>query len=264
MRCDSNKRAGFTLVELLVVITVIAVLISMLLPAVQRAKEMTHRVSCASSHHQWGLAYFAYAHDNHGRLPAKYAGVSTTIALSGYRYNATYDVYDSPLILSNFNQLASQRPRYTYITNDAARKLTCPTVNKSRTVPTWWNSAGTASLVHSYLAHRPLPSDDSTVVTTTRGATRIDDAPTEPLLADGLLFRSSSGAGWFGNHEKFGDSSRWAEAYPSANTVASYRSAFFGLNLLSLDGGVKWRNPDDLTTFGYRYAGGATNFYWWW
>jgi len=67
-----KTRRGFTLVELLVVIGIIALLISMLLPALQRAREASKQTVCKSQLHQFGLAYHLYAHDNKGRIPRLY------------------------------------------------------------------------------------------------------------------------------------------------------------------------------------------------
>ena len=58
------KRAGFTLVELLVVIGIIAVLVAMLLPSLQKAREMAQRVACGSNFRQIILAALSYAADN--------------------------------------------------------------------------------------------------------------------------------------------------------------------------------------------------------
>jgi prepilin-type N-terminal cleavage/methylation domain-containing protein/prepilin-type processing-associated H-X9-DG protein len=101
----AGSRAGFTLVELVVVIAVIGVLAALLLPAVQAAREASRRISCSNNLKQIGLALHMYEHVERC-LPAGVrhgprVGSNTTFGISWWvgilpylEQNALYDTLD--------------------------------------------------------------------------------------------------------------------------------------------------------------------------
>src|SRR4051794_17052246 len=64
----NRKHRGFTLVELLVVIAIIGILVAMLLPAIQAARESARRAQCVNNLKQLGVAFQNY-HDTYKKLP---------------------------------------------------------------------------------------------------------------------------------------------------------------------------------------------------
>ena len=68
MRCERAKSQGFTLVELLVVIGIIAILLALLMPSLQRAKMQAVSIKCQSNMRQISVAMIIYANANKGQL----------------------------------------------------------------------------------------------------------------------------------------------------------------------------------------------------
>ena len=181
MRLHSSHR-GFTLIELLVVIAIIAVLIGLLLPAVQAAREAARRSQCVNNLKQIGLAMHNY-HDIQGVFPHS-RGLSTpgpgfpaTATFSGLARLLPYMEQTSAFNTINFDWLPTD-PQNSTIQGTAVAGFNCPS-DPQATLP-----AGQAGL-----NYRPC---EGSGVLFTYGASDTGGANASMPPPDGVFFSVSN------------------------------------------------------------------------
>src|SRR5260370_38563029 len=87
---------AFTLVELLVVIGIIALLIAILLPAVNRARESARRIVCVSNVQQLTAAWLMYANDNKGHFSSSNTHSNPPLSPNGWKFRLHLAGYPDP------------------------------------------------------------------------------------------------------------------------------------------------------------------------
>ena len=265
-----RQSTGFTLVELLVVITIIGVLIALLLPAVQAAREAARRMQCANNLKQLGLGLHVYLDSNGCFPPASLVDMSELPTNNAVHYNRISlharilpyleqrGVYD----LINFNKTCDDG------SNQQARRVKiaaflCPSFDQAASVedPLEWTThyygvMGTSGT--NLWTNAPYPADEwypgeASRYTSTNGVMYRNSAISMASITDGssntlLMGEMSWDGGYYGSW-LYGLSNGASLSYAAKNVT-------YPLNSFSID--LSYAQWNDVS-FGSRHSGGASS-----
>lgn len=251
------QRKAFTLIELLVVIAIIALLMGILMPALQRVKEMARQQTCASRVRQQLLASIMYAEENNGKLalPSTPGAWLHDLAINTVNYmmknGMTREMFYCP---SNLIEQKHNDYFWEFTTEWDGTKF----INPGNTS---FILSGYIYILQTTSNNRPEIRNEENKTGPKRWCTTIVDKQTASmeLVVDAVASQPRPGTRFGYTFGEIGGGTIWArhQLYEQSNHLKDDEEPRGG-NTGFLDGHVDWRPFDDMED-----RHGSATWYWW-
>lgn len=242
--CKNMKKKGFTLIELLVVVAIIALLLSIIIPALGSAKKLAQRVVCRTNLHQWGLAITLYHTDNGKLLSTVNTWGAGQEGLIAWSSDAMIAAHPGEF---NLKSIDGYLKGFDYTTHELGETWVCPSNNVDIVgyQKAMWSAIGFVVMHYSYWGRVDLWPDKATHPDQLIGK---DLVSTKILMTDTCFRLGGAGNGYLYNHGKNGASVH----HPSPllkGPIDQGPPEITGINRCYGDGHVEWNPESEYDTY---------------